>query len=353
MSPLANHQQGIVLTCCQAEPLAHTRVCVCSRTGMWLTDDSSETQPHQNRGAFISMARCGTKGTGWTFNVSTGEIASTDVPGQCVGYWVGAVWPMPSLRQIVAPVACNGANGSSWATKFKAVNDVDGTAMMQAVLAGKASRLDPYAIDSTPPCLSIVRDNINISLAMAATLAPSDDGMPFQPVKGPVARNPESPSCGPAQTSNGCKDQYSVTAGYSFKAGKEYLLRIGIATTRGPEIVEASSSAMSTALRLASGWTKPLAIESENAGTWAEWFNASEVDLGDKRQYLEGFWYGSQYMLRCFAKSRGKGGVIPGLLGPWSLQDPVGWSGPFATKSHSSVDARSRPVFVQSPTQVC
>ena len=353
MSPLANHQQGIVLTCCQAEPLAHTRVCVCSRTGMWLTDDSSETQPHQNRGAFISMARCGTKGTGWTFNVSTGEIASTDVPGQCVGYWVGAVWPMPSLRQIVAPVACNGANGSSWATKFKAVNDVDGTAMMQAVLAGKASRLDPDAIDSTPPCLSIVRDNINISLAMAATLAPSDDGMPFQPVKGPVARNPESPSCGPAQTSNGCKDQYSVTAGYSFKAGKEYLLRIGIATTRGPEIVEASSSAMSTALRLASGWTKPLAIESENAGTWAEWFNASEVDLGDKRQYLEGFWYGSQYMLRCFAKSRGKGGVIPGLLGPWSLQDPVGWSGPFATKSHSSVDARSRPVFVQFPTQVC
>eukprot|EP01052_Picozoa_sp_SAG31_P027794 SAG31_NODE_2632_length_5347_cov_2.022866_2_plen_89_part_00 len=42
--------------------------------GMWLTDDSSETQPHQNRGTFISMARCGTKGTGWTFDASTGQV---------------------------------------------------------------------------------------------------------------------------------------------------------------------------------------------------------------------------------------------------------------------------------------
>ena len=197
--------------------------------------------------------------------------------------------------------------------------------MMQAVLAGNASRLDPDAIDPTPPCLSIVRDNINISLAMAATLAPADDGTPTAPA-GLVARNPDSPSCGPAQTSNGCDDKYSVTAGYSFKAGKEYLLRISIATTRGPEITQSSSSAMSTALQLASARTKPGAIESENARVWAKWFNASEVDLGDKRQFLEGFWYGSQYMLRCFAKGQGEGGVIPGLLGPWSLQDPVGWS---------------------------
>merc|ERR1719265_2443389 len=30
-------------------------------------------------------------------------------------------------------------------------------------------------------------------------------------------------------------------------------------------------------------------------------------------------------MLGCFSKRRGMGGVIPGLVGPWSLQDPVGW----------------------------
>lgn len=27
-----------------------------------------------------------------------------------------------------------------------------------------------------------------------------------------------------------------------------------------------------------------------------------------------------------FGDGAGGGGVIPGLLGPWSMQDPVGWS---------------------------
>jgi hypothetical protein len=293
---------------------------------MGLKDDSSETQPHQKRGSFISMARCGTKGTGWTFDASTGHVASSDVPGQCVGYYVGALFPRPSLRQIVAPVDCNGANGTDWATKFKLVNQANGATMMQAVLAGNASRLDPMAIDPTPPCLSIVRDNINISLAMAVSLSASG-GTPVVPTEAPAASNPPlSPSCGPLMPSNGCKDVHSVTASYSLKAGQEYLLRIAIETTRGSELTPTHSSAMAKALRLASAETTAVAVESENARVWADWFNASEVDLGEKRQYLEGFWYGSQYMLRCFAKGRDEGGVIPGLLGPWSLQDPVGWS---------------------------
>ena len=80
---------------------------------------------------------------------------------------------------------------------------------------------------------------------------------------------------------------------------------------------------MVKAQELASGATTSEALEGANSRSWAAWFNASEVNLGPKRQYLEGFWYGSQYMLKCFAKVSG---VIPGLLGPWSLQDPVGWS---------------------------
>jgi hypothetical protein len=198
---------------------------------------------------------------------------------------------MPSLRQIVAPVACSGANGTEWATTFKAVNTASGATMMQAVLAGNASRLDPNAIDPTPPCLSIVRDNINISLAMAATLA-SDTGSPILPTVAPVAINPAvGPSCGPMQVLNGCKDVYSVSASYQLKGGNEYLLRIGIETTRGPEPVPSDSSAMSKALRLVGSKTVSTLVESENARVWAEWFNASEVDLGEKRQYLEGFWY--------------------------------------------------------------
>ncbi len=82
---------------------------------------------------------------------------------------------------------------------------------------------------------------------------------------------------------------------------------------------------MSKALRLAGATSKAEALEAANRRAWASWFDASEVYLGEKRQYLEGFWYGAQYMLRGFSKT-GPGGVIPGLLGPWSLQDPVGWN---------------------------
>ena len=39
---------------------------------------------------------------------------------------------------------------------------------------------------------------------------------------------------------------------------------------------------------------------------------------------MESFYYGAQYMLASL--SRWPGGVAAGLLGPWSLQDPVGWS---------------------------
>ena len=55
---------------------------------MWLTDDSSETQPHQDRGHIISMGPCGQPGSAWKFSTSSGQIASTDVAGLCVGYWV-------------------------------------------------------------------------------------------------------------------------------------------------------------------------------------------------------------------------------------------------------------------------
>lgn len=40
---------------------------------------------------------------------------------------------------------------------------------------------------------------------------------------------------------------------------------------------------------LASGVTTAEVLEAANAKSWAAWFNASEVNLGPKRQYLEGF----------------------------------------------------------------
>ena len=306
---------------------------------MWLTDDSSETQPHQDRGRIISMAPCGQPGSAWKFSASSGQIASTDIAGLCVGYWVsrhgcrlifvqecqqsrcgqvGAPWPMPSLRRLVAPVSCDGTNGSDWATRFRPTNAADGTAMMQAVDAPNASAVDPKDPDHSSPCLAIVRDNINISLAMSVTLAASN-GAVITPTSRPSAVNPSgNQDCGPDQGASACADVHSVSARYSMQANTEYVLRIAVETTRGNDAT-AEGSAMSKALRLSSAISKAEALEAANRRAWASWFDASEVYLGEKRQYLEGFWYGAQYMLRGFSKTA-PGGVIPGLLGPWSLQ---------------------------------
>lgn len=62
-----------------------------------------------------------------------------------------------------------------------------------------------------------------------------------------------------------------------------------------------------------------------HAAEWLRFWNASSVDLGPNRTaLLEAYYYGSQYMLNSF--SNGSSGVIPGLLGPWTTADPVGWS---------------------------
>ena len=249
---------------------------------MWLTDDSSQaawSKPWSNRGGVISMAPCGTPGTAWTFSATSGQIESADNAGMCVGYWSGPMWPLASLRQMVAPVACSGANGSSWATKFKSVNAANGVAMMQAVLAGNSSRMDPHsdlpasspAQAPLPPCLSIVRDNINISLAMAVSLSASSDGKPIAPIA-PRPYNPFSwHSCGPNQGAAACKDVHTVSATYELQAGKEYLLRIGIATTRsgGDDTNPRNEPAMGRAQALASGAVAAAELEAANQRVWA------------------------------------------------------------------------------------
>ena len=166
---------------------------------------------------------------------------------------------MPSLRRLVAPVSCDGTNGSEWATRFRPTNAADGTAMMQAVDAPNASAVDPKDPDRSSPCLAIVRDNINISLAMAVTLG-APDGAVITPASPPSATNPSgNQDCGPAQGVSACADVHSVSARYSMEANTEYILRIAVETTRGNDAT-AEGSAMSKALRLASATSKAEAV---------------------------------------------------------------------------------------------
>lgn len=99
---------------------------------------------------------------------------------------------------------------------------------------------------------------------------------------------------------------------------------MSVQTTRGGN---ARTSALKAAVTEARSLST-INAEATHAEQWRLWWNKSSVDLGQRRSSkpssLEGFYYGAQYMLNSFSKSQG--GVIPGLLGPWSLQDPVGWA---------------------------
>lgn len=60
----------------------------------------------------------------------------------------------------------------------------------------------------------------------------------------------------------------------------------------------------------------------EHAEWWAKFWNKSSVDLGPKRQTIEGWWYGMQYLLGSASRA---GEVVPSLFGPWVVKDPPSW----------------------------
>jgi hypothetical protein len=278
------------------------------------------------------MAECGGPGTGWRYDPATGLINSLSNASVCVGYAFGAPPTEPTSRQVVAPVDCAHHDAAVWATSFN-VSNLDpetGYGMFMARAAGAAGVLDPRALGHTPPCLGIVRDNINISVGMAASLTTSDgDVVPPDTAASIDNGDLDTPSCAFPGSGNPCQATASSTLTFYLSAGTEYTLHVAISSARtgggGGGGGAASPSAVAAAVAAVVA-ADSAALERANAASWSRWWAASSVSLGAERQLLESFWYGAQYMLNCYTKGRGGGGVIPGLLGPWSMQDPVGWS---------------------------
>jgi hyaluronoglucosaminidase len=175
-------------------------------------------------------------------------------------------------------------------------------------------------------CLAAPQPFLKISLGIAATMT-DFSGKVLPPMQ-------QSTVIGATSAHNS----------YRLKAGVTVVLRLVIETTRPP--VVAHTSALDAAVALSKSADLPK-LEAATAAFWEAWWNASSLDLGPGRRNLEGFYYGAQYMLACFSRPNG---VAAGLLGashrssfsdrliklrrgltlrcagPWSLQDPVGWS---------------------------
>jgi hypothetical protein len=310
---------------------------------MWLADDSDERQQFQPRNAsIISMGNCGKNGTRWRYDDTTQTIASMDSPGVCICYNCGAQPAQAYEPSVVVPCPCKvalysdsttrtklincGSNASSasfngkWSLNNASFQGVGGVTLSAAF--GEPSPL-PFLVG--PQCLGVVRQNLNISLGMAAVLSDAATGkpLPFN-ISSLAVVNGDPWTAGCVYGPGPCPTKYSASASYSLTAGVEYVLRVAVRTTRGgAATTSALDAAVNEALTLSH-----TAAEASHARSWTHWWNASGVDLGPRRgtkpQSLEAFYYGAQYMLNSFSRSRG--GVIPGLLGPWSTQDPVGWA---------------------------
>ena len=289
---------------------------------MLLASDSDEPQPHQPRGQFVSMAPCGQPGTGWRFDKSTGTIASTDHIGICVGHFTGPTALPPLQVEGVRPVPCANTT-ANYSLVWTTAAGPNGTVALQA--KGARPSFDPLTPASAPGppvgplCLSIVRANLNISLGLAAVLSDGTGVLPFaQP---PRVHNSklEGDCLWPSMAE--CTQTYSTAVNFSMRAGREYTMRLAAATTRDNDVL-AHSAAVLHAATLARD-AIPGEVERRHAAGWQRFWNQSAVSLGEKRQTLESFWYGAQYMLNCMARD---GGTIAGLLGPFSSLDPVGWA---------------------------
>ena len=162
-----------------------------------------------------------------------------------------------------------------------------------------------------PHCLLAAQPNINISLGLSAQL--------------------HGASVVPGSQGS---EAFASFVTHTLEAGKEYVLAVSIETTRTSNVPH-EKSALATALQQTRGVDSD-AVSAANKQWWDAWWAVgAEIKLGAKRQELEQFWYGQQYMLGSMSRScKGKvsesgrcrdGETVPGLLGPWSMMNPVGW----------------------------
>lgn len=290
---------------------------------MWLAQDSDEPQLHQPRPDFLTMGQCGAPRTRWRFRESSdGHIASVDDPRICIGYHLGRPQALPPLSSmLVAPLPCAHAHDPAWSNySFSWQLAGSGSSNATAASAGPPNATKYVALQAVhavrifgdasghAPCLGVVRPNLNISCGLAAVITDAR-GQPL------------AFSASTLRSGDNTDPSFTASARYSLAPGRDYYLRVATETTRGAG-VSANDSAVRRAIASARAHDHQ-ALTQAHAAHWAAWWNASSVDLGPKRALLESFYCGAQYMLNSFSSSSG---VIPGLLGPWSTTDPVGWA---------------------------
>jgi hypothetical protein len=167
-------------------------------------------------------------------------------------------------------------------------------------------------------CLTAVPPNVNVTVAVAVTVFLAADLSPVALV---------------AAEARGA----AATATVALLPNTDYLLIIAAPTTRdvGDDVL---AGAFEMLARFAGAPTYAAERAAAHAEWWAAYYAASEVYLGEGRQLLEGFYYGSQYLLGSTARA---GKVPPGLWGVFNFLDESAWNGDFTLDYNVSCARRA------------
>ncbi len=158
-------------------------------------------------------------------------------------------------------------------------------------------------------CLVAVPPNVNVTIALAASVFLASDGSPA-----------------PLLSSSADAAASTATATVALLPDTDYLLVLAAPTNRDLGGADPLAGALGLLGRYAgaAGVEYAAARRTAHATFWTSYWAASEVNLGEGRQLLEGFYYGAQYLLGSTARA---GKVPPGLWGVFNFVDANGWNG--------------------------
>eukprot|EP00729_Bicosta_minor_P008806 gene8806-28885_t len=206
---------------------------------------------------------------------------------------------------------------------------------------GGSSMLKAIDMDNkTSPCGSgcssrFVEPNLNITMGIATWLFDATNA-PLDAIDVRIATNPAAADdVFKKKRSNASRGSTNtdappippppstaITASFRLSRGIEYVLKTAVETTRPPTPIAAVSAVQAACNVISNASATTPQREADSLAWWSRWWNMSSIDLGPNRTLLESYYYGAHYMLGSFSHV---GGLTAGLLGPWSLLDPVGW----------------------------
>jgi hypothetical protein len=254
----------------------------------------------------------------------TDEVVHEPEPGVCKSYADAAQWKvltatagavqLQNMKNKSACLSYGNGTPTDFGSRRVFAGDCGGSSSWVQDAASKTIAANSMSLFEQPgqrQCLTAAPPNVNNTLVHAVKIYAHGLGaVPFSAVK----VTPQGSKGAPASVAWECE----------LKIGVSYSLALTSLTKRDV----GGNDPLATSVALAhSAVQNSSALGLAHQKDWGSyWSSCASVNLG-RRQLLEGWWFGSQYL---FKSATALGKVPPGLWGPWvSGTNRAAWGGDF------------------------